>query len=67
MQRFLITFLLTMLLAGLAMPLLARIGLGRLLPGDVVIAFGSRKLYLPLATSVLLSLILSTLLWYFAR
>lgn len=66
MQRFLITFLLTMLLAGLAMPLLARFGLGRL-PGDVVIELGGRKLYLPLATAVLLSLILSTLLWYLAR
>ena len=66
MQRFVLIFGLTMLLAGLAMPLLVRIGFGQL-PGDVVIRLGSRKLYLPLATSVLLSLILSTLLWYLAR
>jgi TRAP-type uncharacterized transport system fused permease subunit len=65
-QRLLIALGLLILMAGIAWPILSRSGLGRL-PGDVVIQLGGRKLYLPLATSVLLSLILSTLLWYFAR
>jgi hypothetical protein len=66
MQRFIVVFGLTLFLVGLAWPLVTRIGLGRL-PGDIVIELGSLKLYLPVATSVLLSLVLSTLLWLLAR
>jgi hypothetical protein len=66
MQRFIVVFGLTLFLVGLAWPLVTRIGLGRL-PGDIVIELGSLKLYLPVATSVLLSLIMSALLWLLAR
>ena len=66
MQRFLIVFGLTMFLVGLAWPLITRIGLGRL-PGDVVIELGNLKLYLPVATSLLLSVALSALLWLLSR
>jgi hypothetical protein len=66
MQRFLVVFGLTMFLVGLAWPLITRIGLGRL-PGDVVIELGSLKLYLPVATSLLLSVALSALLWLLSR
>jgi hypothetical protein len=41
-------------------------GLGRL-PGDIVIERGSFRLYLPLATSILLSLILTGVLWLLRR
>jgi hypothetical protein len=41
-------------------------GLGRL-PGDIVIERGSFRLYLPLATSLLLSLILTGVLWLLRR
>jgi hypothetical protein len=40
--------------------------LGRL-PGDIVIERGSFRLYLPLATSVLLSLVLTGILWLLRR
>jgi hypothetical protein len=66
MQRFIVVFGLTLFLVGLAWPLVTRIGLGRL-PGDIVIELGSLKLYLPVATSVLLSVVLSALLWLLAR
>ncbi|MBL8836677.1 MAG: DUF2905 domain-containing protein [Alphaproteobacteria bacterium] len=66
MQRFLIVLGLVLFLVGLAWPLVMRLGLGRL-PGDVVIELGSLKLYLPIATSLLLSLLLSALLWLFGR
>ncbi len=66
MQRFLIVLGLVLFLVGLAWPLVTRLGLGRL-PGDVVIELGSLKLYLPIATSLLLSLVLSALLWLFGR
>jgi hypothetical protein len=66
MQRFLVVLGLTLFLVGIAWPLVTRIGLGRL-PGDVVIELGSLKLYFPIATSVLLSVVLSALLWLLAR
>jgi len=40
--------------------------LGRL-PGDIFIERGNWRLYAPLGTSVLLSVVLSLLLWLFSR
>lgn len=48
--------------AGLLWPWLRKSGLGRL-PGDFVIDRGGFRLYLPLATCLLLSLVLSVILW----
>jgi len=45
MQRALIGIGLAFLLAGLAWPLLSRIGLGRL-PGDIVVQRGNTSFYL---------------------
>ena len=66
MSRFLIYFGLLLVAVGLLWPLIERAGLGRL-PGDFVIGRGSFRLYIPLATSLLLSVILSLLLWIFRR
>jgi hypothetical protein len=41
-------------------------GLGRL-PGDVVVKRDGFTLYLPIATSIVLSVVLSALLWLFRR
>ena len=41
-------------------------GLGRL-PGDIMIRKGNFTFYLPLATSLLLSLLISAVLWLFSR
>jgi multisubunit Na+/H+ antiporter MnhG subunit len=46
MQRLLIGVGLALVLAGIAWPLLARIGLGRL-PDDIVIQGGSTSFYFP--------------------
>ncbi len=40
--------------------------LGRL-PGDIVIERGDFRFYFPLATCLLLSLLLSALFWFFRR
>lgn len=66
MSRFLIFLGVILLLCGLFWPMVQKIGLGRL-PGDIVIERGSFRLYIPLATSVLLSLVLSFLLWFLRR
>ncbi len=66
MQRFFIWFGVTLLLIGLAWPLIGKLGLGRL-PGDIVIERSQFRFYFPIATSLLLSVILSLLLWILRR
>jgi hypothetical protein len=52
---------------GLALTFAGRIPfLGRL-PGDVVYRRGNFTFYFPLATSILLSLVLTAILWLFRR
>jgi hypothetical protein len=51
---------------GLAVLVGQRFGLGRL-PGDIVIERENFTLYLPITTSILVSLLLSLLFWLFSR
>ena len=62
MARFLIVLGLAILLIGLLWPYLSKLGLGRL-PGDIVIERENVTLYVPLATFLLLSLVLSLIFW----
>jgi hypothetical protein len=62
MARFLIVLGLAILLMGLLWPNLSKLGLGRL-PGDIVIERENVTLYIPLATCLLLSLVLSLIFW----
>jgi len=65
--RLLIVAGLVLAALGLLLTLGGKIpGLGRL-PGDVVVERGSFRFYLPLATSLLLSLILTGVLWLLRR
>ena len=66
MSRFLITLGLVLLMAGLLWPLLQKIGIGRL-PGDIVVERENFRLYLPITTSILVSLAVSLLLWWINR
>lgn len=66
MSRFLILLGLAIVLIGMAWPWLSRLGLGRL-PGDIVIERETFTLYLPIMTSLIVSLLLSLLLWLFGR
>ncbi len=66
MQRFLIGLGLVILLTGIAWPVLTKIGIGRL-PGDIVIQRGSTSLYFPIVTCILISIVLSALMWLFNR
>jgi hypothetical protein len=50
-----------LLIAGIGLLMMAGIPFGRL-PGDIVIRKGSGTFYFPLATSILLSIILTLLL-----
>jgi len=66
MQRLLIGIGLALMLAGIAWPLLSRIGLGRL-PGDIMIQRGGTSFYFPLATCIVISIVLSALMWLLNR
>jgi Protein of unknown function (DUF2905) len=66
MQRLLIGIGLALVLAGIAWPLLARIGLGRM-PGDIMIQRGSTNFYFPLVTCIIVSIVLTALMWLFNR
>ncbi len=53
-------------LAGLVFFLMGRFGLGRL-PGDIYIQKENFSIYFPLTSGLIVSLILSLLLWIFFR
>ncbi|TSE23997.1 hypothetical protein Tsedi_02087 [Tepidimonas sediminis] len=66
MQRVLITLGVVLVLAGLLWPWLARLPWGRL-PGDIAIERDGFSFYFPLGTSLLVSALLSLLLWWWRR
>ncbi len=66
MQRFFILLGLVLLAIGLAWPVIGKLGLGRL-PGDIVIERQHFRFYFPIATSLLLSVVLSLVLWILRR
>ncbi len=66
MQRLLIVLGLTILAAGVLWPWLGRLPLGRL-PGDILIEREHFRLFLPITTGALISLLLSLLLWLLHR
>jgi hypothetical protein len=66
MQRLLIVLGGLLVLAGLFWPWLSRLPFGRL-PGDVVIDKPGFKFFAPFTTMIVLSLIVSVLLWLFRK
>ncbi|HHH39212.1 MAG TPA: DUF2905 domain-containing protein [Sedimenticola sp.] len=66
MQRALFVIGVLSLLAALLWPWLSRLPFGRL-PGDIVIDRPDFKLFIPVTSMVLLSLLISLLLWLFRR
>lgn len=66
MQRLLIVLGLLALAAGLLWPFVARLGLGRL-PGDIRIETEHGSFYFPVVTCLILSIVLSLVLWLLRR
>ena len=66
MHRPLILFGVLLIRVGIAWPWLSKLPLGRL-PGDIVIERENFRFYFPLASGLLVSLILSLLLWWWYR
>jgi Protein of unknown function (DUF2905) len=66
MSRVLIIFGAVLIAVGLLWPVLSKLGFGRL-PGDIVIERENFRLYIPIATSIIVSVLLSLLLWVLNR
>lgn len=66
MQRVLIVAGIVLLVVGILWPWLGKLGLGRL-PGDIVIERDNTRIYFPITTSILISVLLSILLWLFRK
>lgn len=66
MRHLLIAAGLMLLLAGLLWPWLSKLPLGRL-PGDLVIDRPGFRFYAPFATMLLVSLVVSFILWLMRR
>ena len=66
MNRALIIFGIVLVVIGLLWPLISKLGLGRL-PGDIVIERDNFTLYIPIVTSLLISIVITALLWLLNR
>jgi uncharacterized protein HemY len=66
MQRWLITIGVVLLLAGLLWPLLSKLGLGRL-SGDIRIEREGFSFYFPLMSGLIVSAVVSLILWFLRR
>ena len=66
MQRLLVTLGLALLIVGLLWPWLGKLPLGRL-PGDIVIERENWRVFLPITTMVVISLLLTLLIWLLRR
>jgi hypothetical protein len=58
MLKWLLVIVVGVAVISLMTPWLARFGLGRL-PGDIVVRWRGREIYLPITTTILLSLLLT--------
>lgn len=66
MSRSLILLGVVLIVLGLTWPWLARLGLGRL-PGDIVIERAGFRLYVPITTSILVSVVATVLILLFRK
>lgn len=57
-----ITIGLLLVIAGIAWPWLSRLGLFRL-PGDIVVERENFHFYFPITTGILISIVISLILW----
>ncbi len=66
MARTLIVLGAVLIVAGLLWPWIVKLGLGRL-PGDIVIERGGFRFYFPIVTCLLVSSVVSAVLWLLRR
>lgn len=65
-RQLLISIGVLLLVAGLAWPWLQKFGLFRL-PGDIVIERDNFRFYFPITSMIIISLVISLILWLFRK
>jgi Protein of unknown function (DUF2905) len=66
MSKLLITIGLILIAVGLLWPWLTKLGFGHL-PGDIVIERDGFRLFFPITTCIIISLIVSVILWWLRK
>lgn len=66
MAKWLITIGVICIALGLLWPLIVKLGLGNL-PGDIHVERKDYSFYFPIATCIVVSIVISVLLWIFRR
>lgn len=66
MAKWLITIGVVLVALGVLWPLLAKLGLGSL-PGDIKLERKGLTFYFPLTTSIIVSAVITLILWIFRR
>ena len=66
MSRLLVILGIVLIAAGLAWPFIGKLGLGRL-PGDIIVERPGYSFYFPIMTSLVISVVLSLVLWLVNR
>ncbi|MBS4033234.1 MAG: DUF2905 domain-containing protein [Ignavibacterium sp.] len=66
MQKYLLIIGAVIILLGLFWPFISKLPIGKL-PGDIIIDKPNFKLYIPVTTMVMISIIISVILWLFRK
>ena len=66
MNRTIVTIGIIIVLIGLFWPLLSKLPFGRL-PGDIAIKKDGFSFYFPITTMIIVSIVISLLLWFFKK
>ncbi len=66
MSRWLIISGLLLVVLGLVWPWLSKLGLGNL-PGDIRVERGGFRFYFPVTTAIIVSVVISVIVWIFRR
>jgi hypothetical protein len=66
MAKWLITLGILLVVLGVVWPLVAKLGLGHL-PGDITIERKGYTFYFPVTTSIVVSIVISVVLWILRR
>jgi hypothetical protein len=66
MAKWLITLGIILVVLGLVWPMLAKLGLGSL-PGDIRLERKGFTFYFPITTCIVISLVITLILWIFRR
>jgi hypothetical protein len=66
MQKILISIGILLILIGIAWPWIGKLPLGRL-PGDIIINKPGLRVYVPITTMIIISIIISVVVWIFRK